>query len=869
MWSSREDLLCELRNDGRVHVLLALCCSYPSCKREVIRARDDLMDLLPSYAKFTNIFLDTSIAPNVTHNVSLLFSSSSFTSVCDDIDGISAYVCPFSGASYNSHRALQYIHNRPDRRHYLRKLSERTLVCNCHRPARECWARILQQEFCKEFMVPVPDCLVCENYNESIPDVLQPERNFDVVSGGLQPTRHKLPQLIEDGCSPDEHLSRALLLEHPILGDKFSTRSVTEALDRVPEDPSRLNQSRKDVCIALQNLAAAYADEDKAILEYVHPYVRNVLCAYGVKTLAFMREVGDICGCLDDEAIIYLAIGLPLLGWAPPARGLMSRVRGPECCISDFLEKKSERNAKLIKRLGSSGDNEVDVAAFQKTMEEVKAGVLDGPYASLEATKLTHPCVVPRHGIVEMHGDAVEESIRNIDDLLAGEQNMTVGTLSAHRPTDADGLVAQTRASCERFPSYKLVAWKSDFSKAFKQIPFRPDQHDYVVVAQYSPAAGCVVFFRVFSQVFGGKSAPLNFSRYPAWLTECMVVLFCVPMTHCVDDAITIEREVTAHSGRECWMILTKLCGWKISMEKSPAPSQKFNVIRMCLDLSETPYGQPRIFVTAARLQALDKILLAILIREKLSSGEAASLSGKLGFTITGTFGKVGRAKIRPIIRRAYSGILHLSVQLYSCLVWWRRFLKCYEPRPVPTSLRDLATIVSYSDGEGGTAGVGVAVWCPWLEHPVAAFTCVPQEVRDMWGQMAGKDDYKVIFLIEAVGPLLVLDAFPNLVNDALWIHFIDNSGAEASLVGGSSSIDAGDHIVGMTWERIAKRRLWPFFDRVESAANPVDKLSRGCSAGPWRRVINVQFPTATLMRLADECRGGKISYRGRLALEG
>ena len=173
--------------------------------------------------------------------------------------------------------------------------------------------------------------------------------------------------------------------------------------------------------------------------------------------------------------------------------------------------------------------------------------------------------------------------------------------------------------------------------------------------------------------------------------------------------------------------------------------------------------------------------------------------------------------------------------------------------------LRSLPTIVSYSDGEGSLAGVGVAAWCPWLEHPVAAYTRVPQEVRDMWADLAGKPSYKDIFLIEAVGPLLILEAFPKLVKDALWIHFIDNSGSEASLVSGSSSIDAGDHIVGMTWERIAKRRLWPFFDRVESSANPVDKLSRGKSSGPWRRVVEVQFPTSELMALADECQIVKI----------
>ena len=264
--------------------------------------------------------------------------------------------------------------------------------------------------------------------------------------------------------------------------------------------------------------------------------------------------------------------------------------------------------------------------------------------------------------------------------------------------------------------------------------------------------------------------------------------------------------------------------------------------------------GEPKLYVTTARLQALDKMLLQILLQGRLASGQAASLSGKLGFTITGTFGKVGRAKIRPILRRAYSSYQRLTYQLQCCLIWWRKFFRCYEPRPIPMSLQHLPTIISYSDGEGSQAGVGVAAWCPWLQHPVAAYARVPQVVRDMWGSMAGKDTYRDIFLVEAVGPLLILEAFPKLVKDALWIHFIDNSGSEASLVSGSSSIDAGDHIVGMTWERIAKRRLWPYFDRVESEANPVDKLSRGVSSGPWRRVIDVEFPTRELMALADEC---------------
>ena len=79
---------------------------------------------------------------------------------------------------------------------------------------------------------------------------------------------------------------------------------------------------------------------------------------------------------------MYLAIGLPLLGWTPPARGIMSRRREPECSVAEFLDGRTEGNSNLIQRLISSGDKEVDSAAFQKTLEEVKASVLEGPYPS-------------------------------------------------------------------------------------------------------------------------------------------------------------------------------------------------------------------------------------------------------------------------------------------------------------------------------------------------------------------------------------------------------------------------------------------------------------------------------------------------------
>ena len=63
---------------------------------------------------------------------------------------------------------------------------------------------------------------------------------------------------------------------------------------------------------------------------------------------------------------------------------------------------------------------------------------------------------------------------------------------------------------------------------------------------------------------------------------------------------------------------------------------------------------------------------------------------------------------------------------------------------------------VSYSDGEGEAAGVGVALSLP-SGHSRAGYLRVPDALRRTWTEQRNLVDARDIFQIEAVGPLLVL----------------------------------------------------------------------------------------------------------------
>ena len=137
-------------------------------------------------------------------------------------------------------------------------------------------------------------------------------------------------------------------------------------------------------------------------------------------------------------------------------------------------------------------------------------GVLLGPFSSLEDVPISEPALVLRSGIWEEHGDAVEPTIRNIDNMLMGEPNFTGGTLHSHRPTDPDGLVAHSGVVAIRVPSHQLKGFPSDYANAYNQVPNVPSQQQWSIIAQYSPVTLTTVSLLLYAKCLVAVSPPLN-----------------------------------------------------------------------------------------------------------------------------------------------------------------------------------------------------------------------------------------------------------------------------------------------------------------------------------------------------------------------
>ena len=171
------------------------------------------------------------------------------------------------------------------------------------------------------------------------------------------------------------------------------------------------------------------------------------------------------------------------------------------------------------------------------------------------------------------------------------------------------------------------------------------------IVVQFDPVERKPAYMVPFTQVFVGRSTPLNFARYPAWCCYAMAVLGALPAEHCVDDIICTERACTIDSGWRLWRAFADMCGWRVPDVKSPPPSPCGVALGAEFDLRPFPHGPITVRLDDRRIDVITQTLQSILDSGTLSSGLAGQVWGKLQHACTMLWGKYGICKLRPFSR--------------------------------------------------------------------------------------------------------------------------------------------------------------------------------------------------------------------------
>ena len=325
---------------------------------------------------------------------------------------------------------------------------------------------------------------------------------------------------------------------------------------------------------------------------------------------------------------------------------------------------------------------------------------------------------------------------------------------------------------------------------------------------------------------FGALAAVYGWDRVGAAITAILRSLG-LPVLRYVDD---LFLAVPAHVGDIARRILEEVVaqlGWHLASEKTEGPVKDMVILGVLVSVHHSHLRlQPEEQKAELWLQQLRDVLSANLLRP----GEASKLAGRLSFAQQAVFGRVGRAQLRPLFRRAHSKHTCLTSELRRTVTWWVRLLQAGVcSAKFPLSDEGPSPALLYTDAVGG-GRMGMALysaegrllkWSALTPSKRLHATLLPRKNQvNAWETMAA--------LWAVIQSAAALRGRP--------VHlYVDNTVAQGALRKGSSPKEDLNRLAGDFWLLAAELQLSVHVWRVPSKSNPADAPSRGeppCGAG-------------------------------------
>ena len=548
----------------------------------------------------------------------------------------------------------------------------------------------------------------------------------------------------------------------------------------------------------------------------LHPHVAKVIGhIHGPLLARLLKDIGHE----DVEYMSTLERGRNVVGDIEATGIFPPEAKPASTTYQEWIANPRRRNLDMIAATRSSGDGDLDLAAFDKTMKEVDKG-----YATIVEVRgldLDRCCLTPRFPKWELK-DSGKWSVRNISDWKKSGGNAATSMVERYTPEDLNQAASLVRVLKEAFGAQTpLQGYRADYAMAFRQCPTAPEQAMFTMELFWDPHKRRARALKVYGQPFGGKGSQMNYVRDPAAMVAIGRSKLGLLISHYSDDSWAIEPEAVAASSHKTWLELNDLIGWQLDPDKSPPPAAAFNLLGALLEVRS---AKPTARIEGIKRGALDDILARHLHDRSITAAEASSLRGKLGWARSLQFGRFGAAAMNPLRTRQREERSNLNPALQACLQWWRSALAADDGRPMLLDPKGKPFYITISDGEG-SGNIGIALYKPRDSkfRPRATYGKLPAEWRDTWLQ----DKTTMINEVEAASAAVALATWPALA-DGLWLHAVDNTSAEATLVSGVSSVLGLNRISHYVWATARQRRLYLWATRVPTKDNPLDKLSRG-----------------------------------------
>ena len=684
--------------------------------------------------------------------------------------------------------------------------------------------------------------------------------------------------LFEHTDDPSLHLLRALSAVHPnrqpVPLDFTSEYAVITSVDI----GDRAHEWRQLLLSDLRDVRDELID---ASTEWYDCLPRHVQLAYGsrpahtqiilfVYLLRLMHYPGT------DVLFNELTYGFPMMGALTRGTGWQTRIDGKyqnPCTAENFRVNNNIYAQKICHRQHSHEH-------WQKMLDEILTDVdnnrMAGPFRGpqhwpvatvavpgrpdlpLRDLPCQEPAVAIAFPIIQIGSDG-NDKVRRGEDWRRSHHNATIHAYDAPHHHTIDCYVQQAmyihRLRRQRGLPCTLRTWGHDHEGAYRQLPVSNPNDAYVMM--HTPSGPTLWNHHVL--LFGAVSSVWAYNRFGDAMVAIARILFLISAMHYVDDFGSTDHESCAIPAFALFATVNEILGLRMKASKA-APAEKLQRV-LGVHIRCTEHG---IFLspTPNRVRRVMATIDSALTRNLLTPDQAAALAGKLAFLCTTMFGRCGRALLKPIYARQHSDqASHLTNNklthaLRAALIAAKHVVVHCPPRYIAFQPNNDRCGVIYADaffdlGDRRFKPTSTDIPTEWQPRQCPDYhngwgsvvflaEIQTQHLRKLYKTEAitirGEVPPRVlekfcsrrayIYFLEAWAQVITNLAFSHLLGDKP-IQFVDNEAAKFALTKGYGADPNINSLLSLFWSHQASTGQDPWFERVSSAANISDSVSR------------------------------------------
>ena len=669
--------------------------------------------------------------------------------------------------------------------------------------------------------------------------------------GATFPSVYAPPQAVPDTIHDvHTHVKAAMAAEHPSATEAAAVPDDVRAAARLlleARSVAEVHRRKTHVLATIRRVSNALGDVRARVKALQQRHVRDMVQPIDAALLYCLAEAAECPDSLD--LAVGVAVGFEAVGDISPSGWWDGEPQLAEKAIEDLDHAAwHDRLEANIARAAQTPHRAAEAAAvLERTLEEVKQGLMRGPFTRAQVDAAYGPGewrAMHRFGVWQ------GAKCRGCDNARGSEHNDCTSVFEqmllerADFPARVCSLFAELSDALQ-VPMPGMAGGTDDLKDAYRHVPTNAPHMTVVVMGD---AEGCPQYFTLPGFNFGLKSAVPQFNRVTEATCAIARRLLGVVCSKFFDDFVVVEPAATCAESQDALRALHALIGFPFAEAKHVRAASEVTFLGVVSNLADAHVGVVTMRVTQKRMASISDMCSEALDSGRLPAAVAAKLAGKLMFTLTWVFGRVGRACLQPILHPPPDGSDSLTRSAAAALRFLLQLLPRLRPMRIDLRRAQEAPALVYTDGchEGATLDVGYLIAVPHdatHDMPPHARTAadytwvhgggpIPHDIRDAFVERKQQ-----IGQVEIIGGLVPYLSHPALLAGRRIIHFIDNSSAVAALTKGYSNLPDSARLVHTfhAWQACAQTDVW--FDYVRTKANPSDEPSRDPSlwGSTWR----------------------------------